>query len=60
MPEVAAELGTGGIGDHNFIQPTSPKNDNSNEYGTTGMDDPLHESEDNLAFIRTLAGLPPR
>lgn len=59
MPEIAAKVGSDEHHDHhtNFIQPTSPQNDNSNEYGSDTMDWPVTESKDDLTFLRSLAGI---
>jgi hypothetical protein len=41
----------------NWKQPTSPQQEVGHEYGASGMDDPVTESDDGLDFIRNLAGL---
>jgi hypothetical protein len=59
MPEIASKISSDNTYDHhtNFIAPTSPQNDNSNEYGSSTMDEPVTESQGDLSFLRLLAGI---
>ena len=62
MPQVASELDTvlqsnGRDQQTNWVQPVSPKQAQpQDQYGATSLDEPVTENDD-LSFLRTLAGL---